>query len=287
LPGCLTGRRYERGCVEGVVVSAEAFLEFGEDIFRAAPIRFVQLTQFGERGLELAGSPLFQRVRFLSFKGGQIPFQLAEWGEFFVSNQLTNLVGLDLSRNSFSLTCLTDAKPLQNLKILGLENCNLRYENIQELIQWPGLEQIEELYLSGNDIGDRGARALFNSERIQNLRILDLSRNQLTGDSGYAVGGSKNVSKLEHLDLSYNENLRQGAEGLETSDTLHSLVSLHVRNCKISREVIAGLTSRFEEQLERGRWRSELTRRVAGLFCSQRYQPRRWKHGISNGVPSE
>src|SRR5262249_15055545 len=60
--------RFRRGFVEGVTLSADAFLRVGDELLRVAPVREVRLLHAGDRMSDLARSPLLGRLTGLDLR---------------------------------------------------------------------------------------------------------------------------------------------------------------------------------------------------------------------------
>jgi Leucine-rich repeat (LRR) protein len=81
---------------------------------------------------------------------------------------------------------LTAGTGLKQLRILNLSHNNITLNGIKTLVQWPASAALQWLDLSGNKIGDTGAKALVKSQYLRNLRHL-------------AVGGSGKTRLRKHF----------------------------------------------------------------------------------------
>ncbi len=84
------------------------------------------------------------------------------------------------------LRALTAGMGLEHLKILNLSHNDLTLTGVRILVQWPAATGLRWLDLSGNKIGDEGAKALVKSQYLKNLRHL-------------AVGGSGTTRLRKHF----------------------------------------------------------------------------------------
>jgi Leucine-rich repeat (LRR) protein len=85
-----------------------------------------------------------------------------------------------------------------------------------------------ELWLYKNNIGDAGAQALAQCEKLSNLRYLSLYSNKITGAGASQLANSKILANLETLDLSFNRVGDEGAAALANSPFLKKLKTLHL-----------------------------------------------------------
>lgn len=95
-----------------------------------------------------------------------------------------------------------------NPKVLRLVDMGITPFEIVYLSQYPGLENVEELDLRKNQLGDKGLDALLASDKLENILKLDLRNNQITRKGMEILGDSGNsgkLAKLEKLDLRSNK----------------------------------------------------------------------------------
>ncbi len=100
---------------------------------------------------------------------------------------------------------LVRARLIMNPKILRLVNLEITAFEVTYLGQYPGLENVVELDLRKNQLGDRGLDALLISDKLGNIRKLDLRNNQITRKGMEILLKSKKLEKLEKLDLRSNK----------------------------------------------------------------------------------
>ncbi|PIP71947.1 MAG: hypothetical protein COW89_09160 [Nitrospinae bacterium CG22_combo_CG10-13_8_21_14_all_47_10] len=91
-----------------------------------------------------------------------------------------------------------------NPNVLRLVELELTWVEAVYLSQYPGLENVEDLDLRKNQLGDEGLEALLSSEKLGNIRKLDLRNNQITRRGMEALVNSGKLEKLEILDLRSN-----------------------------------------------------------------------------------
>lgn len=91
-----------------------------------------------------------------------------------------------------------------NPNVLRLVALELTWVEAVYLSQYPGLEDVEDLDLRKNQLGDEGLEALLSSDKLGNIRKLDLRNNQITRRGMEALVNSGKLEKLEILDLRSN-----------------------------------------------------------------------------------
>ena len=101
-----------------------------------------------------------------------------------------------------------------NPKVLYLAGQEITAVEAAYLSQYPGLENVENLDLRKNRLGDEGLEVLLNSEKIRNVRKLDLRNNQITRQGMIFLSESRNLYNLENLDLRVNKLSKKWEEKL-------------------------------------------------------------------------
>lgn len=178
---------YRRGFVEGIGVSASAFLTAAPTMFRAAPIDELKIYQGAGRLGDLGKSPWLTRIRMLDLE----------------KNDLGDGDLEELSQSCF-LTELT------SLLLWGNRICDA---GVAALIA-TSLPSLTRLDLSGNIIGDAGAITLANSTLFGRLQMLDLTANQI-GDAGaQALASSAFAETIGRLDITKNPMSQVGQSAL-------------------------------------------------------------------------
>lgn len=99
---------------------------------------------------------------------------------------------------------LVRARLILNSKVLNLVNLEITPFEILYLSHYPDLNNVEELDLRKNLIGDEGLEALLSSEKILNIRKLDLRNNQISRKGLEIFSRTNKLKKLETLDLRSN-----------------------------------------------------------------------------------
>jgi Leucine-rich repeat (LRR) protein len=92
-----------------------------------------------------------------------------------------------------------------NPKVLRLVNMEITSFEIVYLGQYPGFENVEELDLRKNLLGDEGLDALLESDKLGNILKLDLRNNQISRKGMEILAKSGKLEKLEKLDLRSNK----------------------------------------------------------------------------------
>ena len=90
-------------------------------------------------------------------------------------------------------------------KVLRLVDLEITPFEVIYLSQYPGLENVEELDLRKNQLGDKGLDALLHSDKLDSILKLDLRNNQITRKGMEALAKTKKLEKLEKLDLRSNK----------------------------------------------------------------------------------
>jgi uncharacterized protein (TIGR02996 family) len=166
---------FRRGFVEEVTVEAGMFLESGERLFAAAPVRLLRV--IGARAVlnRLVESPLLDRLRALHLTGCQIGDEGAE--------------------------LLAGCPFLAGVRTLRLGQNALGDRAVEALTGSDQFGELTGLVLHGNLVGDLGARLLASNTRVPHLQALDLSDN-LIGDAGAAaLARASGLGRLTRLNL--------------------------------------------------------------------------------------
>ncbi len=116
------------------------------------------------------------------------------------------------------------ARLMLNPKVLRLVGLDVTAFEVVYLSQYPDLENVEELDLRKNKLGDEGLNALLSSDKLGNIRKLDLRNNQITRKGMEILAETEKLKKLEILDLRSNRLGRAWEEKLK--DKFPNLSSL-------------------------------------------------------------
>src|SRR5262249_49099795 len=184
-----SSRRFHRGFVEQVRLSAEQLIYNGPRLFAVAPVRHVHLR--GSLGLPalLARDPLnphrlgdlLARIRkldlnrdYLSESAGAALLELP---------RPPKVSALSLSHNSLSaaaIAVLADSPVLETVEALEFPVAASAADSLHALLHSRRLSRLRSLSLGGARLGDRIARLLAGSPLLGRLRSLCLSHNQVT-----------------------------------------------------------------------------------------------------------
>jgi uncharacterized protein (TIGR02996 family) len=139
---------FSRGFVEDVVIDAAAFLERGEELFRASPVVTLHLKRAGELAGQLSRCPLLARVRRLAFEG-EDAIAPAGLRTVLESEHLANLDSLYLQKVLLSdadLIGLAGVDRLPSLRRLSFDDMGLTGTTMPALVA--RFAQLERLGLS-------------------------------------------------------------------------------------------------------------------------------------------
>lgn len=115
-----------------------------------------------------------------------------------------------------------------NPKVLRLVELELTWVEAAYLSQYPGLENVEDLDLRKNQLGDEGLDALLSSDKLENIRKLDLRNNQITRKGMEILAKSGKLEKLEALDLRLNKLGKAWESKLTSVGNFPNLSSLKI-----------------------------------------------------------
>jgi len=155
--------------------------------------------------------------------------------------------------------------PVRLLRVIGARLV------MDRLDDWPLLERIEALHLTGGHLADEGVELLACSRRIFGLRTLRLGQNAI-GDTGIELlAASPNLTGLQDLILHGNLIGDVGAHALATASHLVNLRLLDLSDNQI------------------GDMGAEALSMSDGLPCLERldisHQFKGWSHGLVRGLP--
>jgi uncharacterized protein (TIGR02996 family) len=266
LRGLVRAYEFRRGFVERVRLDAAGLLRDGEEVFRLAPVRHLELFVPRSRAEEVADCPLLGRLHALdlSYSAGDraglaallASPHLAELRglrlralaggaaqALFAADNFPRLTTLDLGANNLGLEGLAPLLALRwpELHALHLNANGLKDGEAQALAASPLLGQLTALDLAFNGIGPAGAAALAHSPHAGELRALWLGFNHV-GDAGAAALASGR-SPLRRLFLGRNRIGRAGAEALARSPRLASLTHLDLDYNDLSAAALQSLAA--------------------------------------------
>src|SRR5262249_53950397 len=162
---------FRRGFVEWVRLDARGFLRHGEELFRRAPVRHLDL--YVERGQAeaVADCPLLGRVRALDL--GYPAGDPAGLTALLRSPHLPGLTSLRLrSLSPGGVDGLARARQLTRLAALDLGANHLGPDGLEVLLG-ARLPALRALHLNVNGLGDAGARLLAAARLLGQLTALD------------------------------------------------------------------------------------------------------------------
>ncbi len=184
--------RWRGGVIERVTVGADTFLEEGEALFRAMPIREVRLLVQPADLPKLADCPWLRHVERLEL--GQ-PREDTPFGSAYLRDA--------------PLLALLASPYLTRLSELELTNQGVEGPAIQALIEGGFLRRLRALELTGNKaIGDRMARLLAGASG--RLERLSLANTNITPHGLRALLTATGYPELRTLDVNFGMLFRQG-----------------------------------------------------------------------------
>ena len=206
---------FRRGFVEAIELDARTFVEYGDDIFRRAPL-LRSLTAVGlvvESGDPLDGlrrlihTPAFLRLRGLDVFGIGRQAQAYDYDP-----------GFD-GRGNGAARLLAESGALAQLDALGISSSGLVAAGVHHLVASGQLEHLEELWLRGHDLGgDAVLAVLAHTPRVKALdlygatelepiaaalpSVTALHLSGITDATLAALGRSRAAATVEELRLS-------------------------------------------------------------------------------------
>jgi uncharacterized protein (TIGR02996 family) len=120
------------------------------------------------------------------------------------------------------------ALDLPRLEQLSLSGCQLGPDGAAHLARWPGLARVGSLDLGGNALGGDGLRALLESPHLTSLVCLDIEHNAVGNAAIEALACSPLLARLETLRLADNALTSRALEALMRSPHLGNLQRLFI-----------------------------------------------------------
>lgn len=191
---------------------------------------------------------------------------------------LTNLKELDLGNPMRNFTYeSTILQHLKNLEAINLESWNLKFENIEYLID--KLTKLKKISITNNPLPDI-TFGFFN--QFQNLEILNLNNCSISGIQNQAL---RNFPKIKEFSLKYNffksitkktfeelgslEVLRLGHNIIESLETKSFEIHFQLKELDLSNNKIKSLNAdllKFQTKLQRLDISSNGIETLGGLF---------------------
>jgi uncharacterized protein (TIGR02996 family) len=230
---------FRRGVPDAVAVDAATFVRRGEELFDNTQlgtgrsfVRRVWLREPARVAARLAACPLLAGVEELDLSLGDLGD--AGLGQLTRSPHLQAVRVLDLGTNGLDdagVIALARAATLPRLRVLALnDNRQISGEGVAALADSPFFAGLLELDVSGNDVGEAGARAVVRGRAMAHLHTLGLAGCHV-GDAGVAALVRSDVfprmlARNPHLDLRRNTIGPAGADALAAHPDLVRVVSL-------------------------------------------------------------
>lgn len=231
--------RFHRGFIEEVSLSIQLFLDYGEELFRSAPIRRVRFQDVGALPGLLQLFPdnverladLLSRVRVLDFNRAYLtePAGLA----LLRLPKLPRLEGLHLANNALTaagVDALADSPVLSTVTTLEFTSASPTRETLEILLRSRHLRQLQHLLLARTTThGDRVVSILHDPRvYLPRLRTLALGHTSLSADGLGELVTAPQASRLESLELSFNPLGPAGARQLARAPHLKRLTWLNL-----------------------------------------------------------
>jgi uncharacterized protein (TIGR02996 family) len=263
IPDLAARQEFRRGFVETLALQPGAFFARAPDLYRQAPIRWVEFTGWAGmdnwdwemvsllEGLEFVGVPPapadarlgyeLPRLRRLKMVG------LMECVEFLSGVACPRLEALDLTDSPAAPVVLEEfchRAELGRVRALALGAGDrptyqerMRAHGAMLLAAMPSLSNLRELHLYGQLIGDAGLYHLAHSPQLAGVEELYLARNEIgeIGTRGIEdLCTSLYLNRLTVLDLSHNPLGAAGARELAAWPGLRRLRWLDLSDCGLS-----------------------------------------------------
>jgi uncharacterized protein (TIGR02996 family) len=229
---------FRRGFPEKLQLEVRTFVERGEALLRAAPLRHLCLWGAGEGASALARCPQLATIETLEFNDYfRSPLDAAGMHELAAAQYLSRLRCLLLYRNNLGdagAAALASAPWFADLRVLHLGDNGLSAEGVAALVSSPHFDGLTDLDLNHNTLGPSGGNAFRRRRHPGRLTGLNLDRCGL-GDGGVRnLARSPRLATVERLVLSGNGITDQGATALAASSLLRGLRVLDLGSNAIS-----------------------------------------------------
>ena len=184
------------------------------------------------------------------------------FGALMVSPYTKNLKELELDMSSLSAAVnaetLLGSRHFDSLRTVYIGDRPLSGFTVNHLLDPDAFPALEELYLCGNELGDKGIDMMLSgfSARTQ-LTHLRLARNSFGDFGAYMLAAAKVFPKLQVLDLSHNDIGNTGLTALLTSPHFPQLKLLVMRDIDLE-DYEPGLDKSSQQALLRHHLGSQL-----------------------------
>lgn len=212
-PWKLAAHRHRKGFLSAISIEAGQ-LATAAKVFAAEPVTELTVTELDEdSAAELAKAPWLARVSHLIVRG---PLGDEGLAALVKSRHLAGLTALNLSSNELSGEGLAAlGKQLPALRRLVLTNNPIGDEGLAALAQWKHLAGLRTLYTTACELSEEGLGSLLTSGQLGALEKWTLSGNEL-GDAGAKVIASHaaQLPRLSFLELKNTELGDAGSKAL-------------------------------------------------------------------------
>ncbi|MBK04444.1 MAG: hypothetical protein CL920_20470 [Deltaproteobacteria bacterium] len=153
----------------------------------------------------------------------------------------SHVTSLDLSRNRVGLKGLLAlmSSALPCLRTIDLSDNNIADDMLAQFVETPAASQIETLKLRDNKISAKGV--VYLTQALPALRVLSLSGNRLGDEGAKVLGQASSFERLELLDISSCGMGDEGAKMLMETSAFPALQTLRCDGNNMSPEVIEQL----------------------------------------------
>jgi Ran GTPase-activating protein (RanGAP) involved in mRNA processing and transport len=173
--------------------------------------------------------------------------------EFMNSPHLGSLTRWDLTDTQLSLVDarnLSRAGSLNQLEELLLSHNKIGDAGLRAIANTPRLGTLRKLAVAENHIALEGLRALADSAHLTDLRVLDLSGNEI-GDAGLTLmAAASNYARLTELDLAGSSIQPEGLASFANSPYFTRLETLNLSHNPLGKGLPRLLESRIVENLQ-------------------------------------
>jgi uncharacterized protein (TIGR02996 family) len=229
--------RWKGGFIHAVRADASDFLKNGAALVAVEPVLELTLTDADDAILtKVAASPAIARLSSLAI-GGKYGDKGA--GALAKSPHIKTLRSLNM-RGSVGKAFAADIGTARELVSLCLTGTDIGDEGVKVLAA-AGLDHLERLYLSRNELTDASMPALADGRASAHLKLLALNANQI-GDEGLtALAKGKSLAHLVRLELRETAVGDEGAKALAKSKTITALKKLDLRQTEVESATIKAL----------------------------------------------